>query len=140
MIYELTSTLEVQRIIDLGRDVVKAPIEILRKKIINAITHQDSKVFIYRNKDAEIKGFIFGTMEEMDGEDCVFIQMCVVDPKHIDRQAERLLTLELVAKINEWAKERGIKTMYFLTHRNPAAFERKFKFKLDYFLMKRSVQ
>ena len=143
MIYELTSTLELHQIIEMARTVITAPVEILRKRVIAAITHPDSKIFIDRGKANEIRGFIFGTIEELDGDECVFIHLCVVKPEghHLqEKRMERQLTLELVAKIESWARERGIKIMYFMTRRNPDAFKRKFKFELDYYLMKREVK
>lgn len=139
MISELTTALEVNHIIELGRAVIKCPVEILRKRVINAITHKDSKVYVDRDHSDVIRGFIFGTIEELDGDECVFIHLCVVKPLE-EKHKERNLTLELVAKIEAWARERGIKTMYFMTRRNPEAFERKYKFHLEYYLMKREVK
>ena len=144
MICELTSVFDVPKIVDLSRMVIRAPIEVLRKRVMNAITHPDSKVYLDRTDENDIRGFIFGSIEEMNGDTCVFIQLCIVkpvpqNPTKEDIVHERQISLELLNKIREWARERGIKIIYFMTPRNPKAFERKFKFKLKSYLMFQEV-
>lgn len=147
MIHTLQSPLEVNQILEMARDVVGAPIEVLEKKLLQGMIHENSNILVDTEKDGEMRGFIFATVEELDGDKAVFIHLCVVKPQNDPKKNEfnnrvnrQVLSHELLNRIEVWAKELGMKNMYFMTKRNPQVWERAFKFKLDYYLLKRVVK
>jgi N-acetylglutamate synthase-like GNAT family acetyltransferase len=102
------------------------PLPELEKMLISAFTARggNSKVFV-EGKDENIRGFIFGSIEWFDGQDSCFVQACVVDPK------EKNVCFELLARMKEWAKEKNVEYIYFMTPRDYKAYIRKYKF--DYY-------
>ncbi len=131
MIIEFTNPLFMPKVIKLAEMVPNTPIEKLKKFMFYTLNHPDTKAYIdYR--DGEIFGFIYASIEEFCGDRCVFIQFCVIKP---DRN-ENYVGFELLTKMKLFAKDNDITQIYFATQRDPKAWERKYKFKLDSYILK----
>ena len=124
MISEITNPLLINRILELARIVPDTPIDKLKKMLIEGLTSKQAKIFI-DEKNGEVRGFIFATVEQMEGEDCVFIQFCVIKPI----KEERYIGFELLLKIRLWVKDLGLKYIYTMTPRSSKPFIRKYGFK-----------
>ncbi len=133
MIQEIQSPLLLNQILRMAEKVPGTPMETLRQKLIQGMRRNDAKVYIYE-KNGEVMGFIFSTVEEYNGEDAVWIQFCVTQ-----ESAGPNITQELLGRVKSWGKELGFKDMYFVTQRSPKAFERKYKFTTAGTLMRRGI-
>lgn len=64
-------------------------------------------------------GFMFANVQQLDGENCAFIQACFSKKKgNVQVMLDKLIS---------WSKEIGIKRMVFMSKRNPKAWQRKYK-------------
>lgn len=134
MIYQLTNVLLIQKLLEMARVVPDTDLNALEATLLNSLRRKDARIFVDEHK-GEIKGFIFASVEEIDGKDAVYIQFCVIKPD----ANERNLGMELLSKIRRWAREAGLKDMYFSTRRNVDAFKRKYKFRYHNTMLRRSV-
>lgn len=123
MIYELENPLIVPKIIKMAECVPGTPIDKLQALLLNSIGKPDSKIYI-DSRDGEIMGFIFASIENFEGKNCVFIQFCVVNSGGLDHY----IVFELLTKIKLWAKENNLNEIYFSTKRDPKGFIRMFHF------------
>lgn len=134
MIYQVTSCLLIPQIVELAKDVPGTPLDALRETLVNSISRKDARIFV-DEKEGKIRGFIFATVEELEGKDALFIQFCVVRPT----QNEGNICNELLARVRKWGQESELRTMYFMTARNPKAFARKYHFRFHATVLKRSL-
>jgi len=135
MTYEIRTPLLIGKLIEMAKTVPNVPVDKLEQMMIQGLTEKDSKVFVDEiNK--EVRGFIFGTKESIDGEDVIFIQFSVIRP---DKE-EKHIGFELLLKMRLWAKENNIKWLYTMTNRNPKPYMRKYKFEFAYTMLKRRVE
>lgn len=134
MIYQLTSGLLINQLEAMAKTVPGAPVQALRDMLVNSIGRKDARVFV-DEKDGKVNGFIFATVEEIDGRDSIFIQFCVVKPN----PNEPNTCNELLSKVRKWGEEIKLRDMYFQTRRNPKAFARKYKFHYHTTVLKRSL-
>jgi len=125
MIYETSSPLLIPKLLEMAKAIPDLPIPELEKMLIGGISSPNSKILIEEKED-EIRGFLFASIESFDGQDCCFVQVCAVKPMN-----ESHIVPELVHRIKLWAKEKGMEYIYFITKRNSKGFERKYKF--DYY-------
>jgi len=101
-----------------------------RKMMLDSFTRDDIYIGEERVK-GELLSFMFATIENFDGENSAFIQVGFSkNGGHAD-----LLLADLIL----WAKSNNLKTIFFMTKRNPKGFERKYNFKECYKVMKRSI-
>lgn len=135
MIYELVSPLEINSLVEMSNGIVKTSTVELKNRLIGAIADKNGKVFIDK-VDKTIRGFLYCSVENLDGDNVLFVHLCVVVPG----EKQRLLTNELINQAEKFARSKNIKNLVFMTRRNPKAFERKYKFKLEYYLMTRKVR
>lgn len=139
MILQLTTPIFLTRILDLAREVPDVPYEVLSKMILQGINDKDSIIYI-DEKDGVVNGFIYASKERWNGEDVCFIQFCVIHPNNdYDFSNEKYIGFEFMTKMKLWAKEKGLKSLVMVTKRNPKIYERKYQFKQDGFILKRSV-
>jgi len=134
MIQRIENPLLLPKILSLAKAIDDMPIEKLEKMLVAAFTSKDARVYV-DEKDNEVRGYIFGTIEQLDGEDCVFIQSCAIKPE----EEERYVGFELLTKMKLWAKERGLHNLYMMTKRNQKAFEKKYHFEFAYSVLKKGV-
>lgn len=133
MIYQLTNALLIPALEEMAKTVPGASVSALRDMLVETFRRKDSRIFV-DEKDGKINGFIFGTVEQFEGQDAVFIQFCVVRPGN-----EQNIFNELLAKMRKWTREAGLKHFYFMTGRNPRAFERRTKMTFHAAVLKGSV-
>ncbi len=98
----------------------------LKKLLVNGLASVGTKVFVDQIGD-EVRGFLYASIEGFDGEDCCFVQVCVVKPI----REEKYICFELLNKAKLWAKENKLEYIYFITKRESKGFERKYHF--DYY-------
>lgn len=134
MVYTTSNPFLIPKLIEMARQVPNTNIKALEKMLIEGMTSKDSNIII-DEKDDDVRGFIFATIESMEGEDCVFIQFCVIKPQ----EEERYIGFELLNKIRLWGKERGLKYLYMMTDRNWKPFARKYKFSPHMMVLKRKI-
>jgi len=135
MIRTIDNPLLLNRILELAKDIPHTPLPILEKFLIEALTSKKAKILISENKQDELVGFIFATIEEWQGEDVVFIQQCVIKPL----KEERYIGFELLTKIKLWAKELNLKKIIMVTQRNPKPYIRKYHFNMEGTILKMEV-
>ena len=124
MIYQLKELVAIEPILDLikkRQDIFKIPIKKISDYLYGAVADKESIVLI-DEKNKEIRGVLYGSIEQWNGEYVLFIHLCVVDPE------QKNTTFEFLSRLNKWGKEKGLKKMIFSTER-PKGFIRKYKFK-----------
>lgn len=132
MIIEIDNPILLAKIFKMAEKIEEIEIEPLKKMLTAGIGNKEAKIFV-EEKDNEIRGFIFGSREYMNGKEVVFIQACWIDP-HAPQAGHEMLN-----KIRLWAKESGIDEIYFWSYRDPKGFQRKYKFELAGYILKRRV-
>lgn len=125
MIYELKNPLIINRLLEMAKTIPDLPLLALEKMLIGGIASPNAKIFV-EEKDDEVRGFIFASIEGFDGQDSCFVQVCAVKLE----QENKYIVFELLSKIKLWAKEKNLEYIYFITKR-PKGFEKKYHF--DYY-------
>ena len=133
MIYPITHALLIPKVMELAR-VLETDPEILEKKMIACIGRKDAVIFISEKAD-DLNGFILASIEEFNGSDALYIQACVIKPD----ANEKNIGCELLSKIKKWGREQGVSDIYFMTRRNPKAYQRKYHFKYHATVLKGSI-
>lgn len=123
MILLFDNPLLIPKLIKLAEVVPNTPLEKLRKFMFLTINKPGTRAYVDMH-DGVIRGFIYASIEEFDGEGCVFIQFCVVKPC----DNEKNIGFELLDKMKQWAKENNISQIYLSTARDPKGFIRKYHF------------
>ncbi len=114
---------DVHIIVDIDR-------EVLRKMIIGSFL-EDHRFIVAEIEEGKPVGFMFANVQQLDGENCAFIQACFSKKKgNVQVMLDKLIS---------WSKEIGIKRMVFMSKRNPKAWQRKYKFNPIYTVMTRGV-
>ena len=125
MILEFDNPLLIPKLIKLAEEVPNTPLDKLRRFMFLTLNRPNTKAYV-DSQDGVIRGFIYASIEEFCGDDCIFIQFCVIKPCNDDKY----IGFELLNKMKVWAREKGINDIYFSTTRNPEAFIRKYHFEL----------
>jgi N-acetylglutamate synthase-like GNAT family acetyltransferase len=133
MIIALSNPLLIPRLIEMAHAVPDAPKDVLERQLARAISRPDAVVYVDDFK-GEIRGFIYASIENFDGEDVCFVQFCVVKP-----EIASYVCFELLGRVRVWANERGLKWIYTMTARNYKPFMKKYKFEFAYTVLKRRV-
>ena len=134
MIYQLREIVAVEPLLKLIKkkeEIFDVPLKDIADYLLKAIVDKNSIVLI-DEKDKEIRGVLYASIEEWDNEDVVFIHLCVIDPQ------QKNTGFEFMARINKWGREKGIKKIIFSTNR-PKGFIRKYKFKQESFILSKEV-
>jgi hypothetical protein len=134
MILKLDNPLVIPKILELSKLVPDVKYEVLKGLLIPAVNDPDSAIY-YDDKDGVINGFIFCSKLGWDGKDVCFIQFAVNRPS----REEKYIGFELLTKVRLWARDKGLKEMVASVRRDPKGFERRYKFVLDSYLLKRMV-
>lgn len=133
MIYALKNVLLIPKILELSKVLDTDP-QALSNVLIKSLGRKDAALYV-DEKDGVLDGFILATIEEFDGKDAAFIQSCVIKPEG----NEKNIGHELLTRIRRWAAEQGATEIYFMTRRNPQAFQRKYNFRYHATVLKRRV-
>lgn len=134
MIYRLTEKWAIEpivKLIEIRDDIFKIPKKKLGKYLLNALTDKNSVIFI-DEKDKILRGFVFASVEEFNGEDVCFIHSCIIDPK------QKNTGFEFMARLKKWCENKGLKKMVIGTDR-PEAFIKKYKFKYETTLLSKDL-
>ena len=134
MIYQLKELVAVEpllRLIKKKEEMFDIPLKDIAEYLLEAITDKDSIVLI-DEKDKEIRGVLYASIEKWDNKDVAFIHLCVIDPK------QKNTGFEFLARLNKWGKMKGIEKMIMSTKR-PEAFQRKYKFKYVSTILTRAI-
>jgi len=134
MVLQLSNPLFIPKILDLAKVIKEMPLDVLEKMLLSGINDKDTVIYI-DERNGEVRGCIFASKEKWNGEDVAFIQFCSVRPIG----EENYICFELLTKVRVWAKDNDIQTLVFTTKRNPRLFERKYGFKYEGAILKRSV-
>ena len=134
MIRQIDNPLLLNRILDLAKNIPDTNIMVLEKMLIEALTSKKAKIYI-AERNNEVVGFIYGSIETIDGNDCVFIQSTYIKPDN----EERNTGFEFLNRIKSFAKDNDVRNIYILTKRNAKAFERRYHFKYAYTMLKQEV-
>jgi len=133
MIFQAETPLIVPKIMVLAKKLENDP-SVLEKELLESFQREDARIFV-EQKDGNLRGFIFATIEVLEGAEAVFIQSCVVLPD----VNEKSVCNELLARVRKWGAQLGMKDMYFMTRRSPDAFKRKYHFRYHSTLLKRRI-
>ena len=137
MLIEIDSPLYINEILKLASIVPGTPVEKLKKMILDSFSHGDTNQYklVVDKRDEEVRGFIFATIEEFEGDDVVFVQFCVLKPCKEDKHTG----FELLAKLRAWGKDRGARKMVSIVRREPKGFMRKYNFNLHGYVLTRPL-
>lgn len=122
------------KILSMSTGVKNVDGETLRPLLYETMKREDGLILV-SVKDGVVGGFIIATVENWQGEDVVFIQLCVINPDHL----EKYTGFTLLAEVRLFAKDKGLKTIMMSTPRSPKGYMRKYKFSLEGYILKRSV-
>lgn len=123
MVRTIDNPLLIPKILDLAKNIGGTDLKTLEKMLIEGLTSKKSKILI-SEKNGEVCGFMYASIEEFEGEDVVFIQSAYNKPD----SEERYTVFEFITKLRLWAKENNIRWIYTMTRRNIKPFIRKYKF------------
>jgi len=133
MILQMDNILFIPKVVALVKNFLTIPVGKFEDMVLNAMSNKDSLLLIDK-KDDILRGFLFATIEGMDGEDVVFIHLSYVDPKLFK------IGNELLARVKLWAKEHKTNWIYMMTDRNIKGFQKKYGFKFYTHILRRRVQ
>jgi N-acetylglutamate synthase-like GNAT family acetyltransferase len=134
MIYELDNPLLINKVLDLAKNIPNTNIITLEKMLIKMLGSKKAKVYI-AEKNNEPIGFIFGTLEQINGENCVFIQATYIKP---DKE-ERYIGFEFLTKMRLFARDSDVDWLYIMTSRKPEGYIRKYHFEFCSTILRRRV-
>ncbi|MFH1318319.1 MAG: hypothetical protein ABIH71_04835 [Candidatus Omnitrophota bacterium] len=134
MITIFDNPLMIPKLIKLAEEVPNTPLDKLKKFMFATLNKPNTKAYIDIH-DGVIRGFMYASIEEWDGDKCVFIQFCVLKPCEEDKY----ICFEMLTKMKLWAKQNDITQIYFATQRNPEAFCRKYKFEFHSTILKLDI-
>ena len=134
MIIELDNPLLLPKVIDLAKRIEDFPLGKFRSMVEDGFSRKDTRLIVYQ-KDEEIKGFIYSTIDFFDGERVAFIQATYIEPKMNG------VGKEMLADMRKWAELKDCAYLYMITKRDETrAYERKYKFEQVGTVMRRSVK
>ena len=135
MIYDIDNTLLLAPVLEMAKKVEDIPPDQVKQMLIDGIASKHAKLQVEKNREyGQVMGFIFATLEKMNGEDCVFIQITYVEPG----PTNKYVFFELLLKIMLWAKDMKVNWVYAISQR-PKVFIKKYKFQEAGTLLKRGV-
>ena len=133
MIIEIKNPLLLPKIMELAKKLPGFPLGKFRTMIEEKLNSKDSRLIAYQ-KDDEIKGFIYATVDFFDGEQVVFLQAMYLDSK------DKNVGHELLADLRHWAAIKSCDYIYMITKRDEVkAIEKKYKFEPIGTVMRRAI-
>jgi hypothetical protein len=132
MVIQFNDILFIPQIVETVKKFLTVPVDVFENMLIDGMAKKDSLILVDR-KEKDVRGFLFATIEGMDGEDVVFIHLSYVDPKFFK------IGNELLARVRLWAKEKRKNWIYMMTDRNIQGFERRYGFRFYTHILRRRV-
>lgn len=133
MIYAARNIFLIPKILALAK-VLETDPAALETVLIRSLGRKDAILYV-DEKEGVLNGFILATVEEFEGADAAFIQSCVIKPDGNEKNVGH----ELLTRVRRWAAEQKVSDIYFMTRRNPKAFQRKYNFRYHSTVLKRRV-
>lgn len=124
MIYELQEKWAVYPILDMlleKKDLFRIRKDKLEDYLSRAVEDDDA-IIIINEKDRDIGSFLYASIEEIDGEEAVFINACISEPKKADS------VFELLSRLMKWAASKNLDKIFFLSNVHMEGFKRKYGF------------
>lgn len=131
MIYKISEVQAIEPIVkmfDDRKDLFNIPPKKVRDYMANAIQDKLSIILI-DEKDHNLNGFLFASVEDFNGEEVCFIHTCIIVPDM------KYTGHDFIARLKKWSIERNIKTIFMSTKSHKDGFERKYGFKFHSTLM-----
>jgi len=135
MILEVNSPLTIPRILELARKMPDLPVDSLEDMLIKGLSSEKSKILV-DDKNGNLRGFMYASIETLDGQAVVFIQASYIKP---DQNGAKFIGHEFISKMRAWAREKNLKYLYIMTPRNPKPYTRKYKFEFYTYVLRRRV-
>ena len=132
MILEITNAFQLPAIFKMAEKIPNVKKSVMEEMLTKALSRQDAKI-IADIQGNEYVGFIFASVESLNGEDIIFIHLSYIKPGLVNSGHE------LLARLKLWSKFLGIKGLVASTHRSVKGFEHKYKFKYFSTLIRREV-
>ena len=133
MVIKADNPILIGPILKLAENIGDVQLDELKSMLAESMTRKDSMVCVEK-KDGIVRGYMLGSIERINGTDCVFIQSCYVEPN------SNGVCFELLNRFKHWALENNIRMLYFMTQRNAEAFERKYKFEYCGTMLKKELK
>jgi hypothetical protein len=148
MIYRLTEEWAIRPIAEMmlrRAEVFKIPTNKLIQYLLKGVKDTNS-VIIVDEKDKDVRGFLFASIEEFNGEDVCFIQSCVIEPRTGNGEKDpELLNCghEMIEKLRKWCVQKGIvgegKMLISADLDKVDLYKRRYKFKPHAMIMTRDI-
>jgi len=135
MVRQLENPLLLTKVIDLAKNIPDMDAVILSTMLTHALASKRALILISETKEGEVNGFSFATIENLDGEDAVFVQATYIKPG----EEEKYIGFELLTKLRLFGKDNRLNNIYMMTKRNPKAYMRKYKFEFAYTVLRRRI-
>lgn len=132
MILQVDSPILLPMVLKLAKRVDDIPFDAFRHMLIGSLTDPNSAIFLDKH-EKDPRGFMFVTIERFDAERVAFVHLAYIDPKYPN------ICRELLTRVRNWAKEKGLEYVYMMTPRHPAGFIRKYHFEFVTHVLRRRV-
>lgn len=133
MIREIYISLLLNPVFKLADKVPDTTPENFKTVVLERMAEKTS-VMVVEEKNNEIRGFLFCTVDRYGAGSAFVIQYAYVKPDAFE------VGSELMARAISLAKHDGYKEIYMMTSRKPEAFARKYKFEVSKYVLKRSIE
>jgi hypothetical protein len=134
MVRQLENPLLLNRVLDLAKNIPDMDTSVLGNMLTNALASKKAVILVSETREGELNGFAFATIENLDGEDAVFIQATYIKPED-----EKYTGFEFMTKMRLFGKDNRLNNIYMMTKRNPKAYMRKYKFEFAYTVLRRRI-
>lgn len=132
MILEITNAFQLPAIFKMADKIPNVKRSIIEVMLTKGLSRQDAKI-ISDIQDNEYVGFIYVSIENLNGENVAFIHLSYVKPGLINSGHE------LLARLILWSKFLGISNIVASTHPSTKWLKKNYKFKSFSELIRRSI-
>lgn len=135
MIYQLKELVAIEPLLKLikkRKDIFNLPLKDIADYLLEAI-RDDNSIVLIDEKDEDIRGVLYASIEKWDNKDVVFIHLCVISPE------QKNTGFEFLARITKWGEKKKVSKIMISTVR-PRGFINKYKFKQTAFILSREIE
>lgn len=135
MIYQLREKWAVQPIMKMMRKVPDL-FKIAETKALDYFMRgleDENSIIIVDEKEQTLNGFLFASIEELEGNDVCFIHACIINPHMRDTG------FEFLGRLRKWCNQKGIIDIFMMSNNHIKGFSQKYKFEPYSTLMKLKV-
>lgn len=136
MIYQLREKWAVAPIMRMMRKMPEL-FRISESKALNYFIRglkDENSIIIVDEKDQELNGFLFASIEELEGNDVCFIHTCIINPKRKETG------FEFIGRLRKWCGEKNIKNIFMMSNTHIKGYSQKYKFETYATIMKLKVE